>query len=74
MIIAINPKCLIMVQTNGMVLNERIKNLLSRGNFQIGVSIDSLKKEVYETIRPHGKLERVMENINYFSEYSKRKK
>lgn len=47
MILEINPQCLIMVQTNGTVLNSRIKDLLIRGNFQIGVSLDSLKKEVF---------------------------
>ena len=74
MIIKLNPKCVIMVQTNGMVLNSRIKDFLKRGNFQIGVSLDSLKKDVYETIRPHAKYERVIENIQYFSEYCKSKK
>lgn len=73
MIIRLNPKCVIMVQTNGMVLNSRIKEFLSRGNFQIGVSLDSLKKEVFETIRPHAKFKRVIENIQYFSEYCKSK-
>lgn len=74
MILEINPQCLIMVQTNGTVLNSRIKDLLIRGNFQIGVSLDSLKKEVFETIRPHARLERVIENIHYFSNYSKERK
>jgi MoaA/NifB/PqqE/SkfB family radical SAM enzyme len=74
MILELNPQCLIMVQTNGMVLNSRIKDLLSRGNFQIGVSLDSLRKEVFEAIRPHAKFERVMENIQYFNTYAKSKK
>jgi radical SAM protein with 4Fe4S-binding SPASM domain len=74
MIIDMNPNCVIMVQTNGMVLNSRIKDLLKRGKFQIGVSLDSLKKDIFETIRPHAKLERVMENIQYFSEYAMTKK
>jgi radical SAM protein with 4Fe4S-binding SPASM domain len=74
MIIRINPKCVIMVQTNGSYLNARIKDLLSRGNFRIGVSLDSLQKENYESIRLNANYEKVMDNIHYFSEYSSNKK
>jgi len=74
MIIALNPKCLIMVQTNGTILTERVKNILSRGNFQIGVSLDSLKKNVFEAIRINANFDKVIENLNYFSDYSKHKK
>lgn len=73
-IIRLNPKCIIMIQTNGTVLNSRIKELLESGRFQIGVSLDSLKKEVFEAIRPNSKFERVMENIHYFSAYSQKHK
>ena len=73
MIIRLNPKCVIMVQTNGSFLNARIKDLLSRGNFRIGVSLDSLYKETYESIRLNANFDRVMENIRYFSEYSRNK-
>lgn len=68
-IISINPACKIMVQTNGTVLNNKVKEVLSKGNFQIGVSLDSLKKEVFESIRPNSKFERVIENTHYFNEY-----
>ena len=71
MIIRLNPKCVIMVQTNGTYLNARIKDILSRGNFRIGVSLDSLNKETYESIRVNASFDRVMENIEYFSNYSK---
>jgi len=74
MIIEKNPKCVIMVQTNGSYLNAKVKDFLSRGNFQIGVSLDSLKKETYEAIRLNANFEKVMENIQYFSEYSRNKK
>ena len=47
-IIECNPNCLIDVQTNGTILNDRVKDILERGNFRIGVSLDSLKKETYE--------------------------
>jgi molybdenum cofactor biosynthesis enzyme MoaA len=74
MIIELNPTCTIMVQTNGMVLNARVKDILSRGRFKIGVSIDSLDKETFETIRPNARLERVLETTRYFSEYALTKK
>ena len=71
-ILDINPKCIIELQTNATVLNTRIKELLNKGNFRIGVSLDSLNKETYERIRLHAHFESVMENIEYFSNYSKR--
>lgn len=72
-IIALNPKCRITVQTNATVLNSKVKEILERGNFHIGISIDSLQKENYETIRRNAKFESVMDNIEYFVEYCKRK-
>jgi hypothetical protein len=70
-IIRLNPKCVITVQTNGMILTDKVKRILEKGNFQIGVSIDSLQKETYEAIRPNAHFGKVMENIRYFSEYSR---
>lgn len=73
MIIERNPNCLIMVQTNGTILTARGKEMLERGNFEIGVSIDSLQKETYESIRLNARLDKVMANIRYFHAYSQRK-
>ncbi len=72
-IILLNPKCVITVQTNGMILTDKVKRILEKGNFQIGVSIDSIQKEIYEAIRPNAQFEKVMENIRYFSEYSSKR-
>jgi MoaA/NifB/PqqE/SkfB family radical SAM enzyme len=71
MLIDKNPDCLIAVQTNGTIMNARVRDFLARGNFRIGVSLDSLKKEVFESIRINASFDRVMENIRYFTEYSK---
>jgi sulfatase maturation enzyme AslB (radical SAM superfamily) len=49
MLIQENPRCKIVIQTNGTYLNERIRDVLSRGNFQIGVSLDSLEKQKFES-------------------------
>lgn len=69
MIIARNPKCLIMVQTNGTILTGRVKEIMAKGNFQIGVSLDSLQKETYEGIRLNANFNKVMDNIRYFNQY-----
>jgi MoaA/NifB/PqqE/SkfB family radical SAM enzyme len=72
-IMKINPAVRISVQTNATVLNSRIKDLLSKTNFHINVSFDSLDKETYESIRKNADFERVRENIQYFHSYCKAK-
>lgn len=72
-IIAINPDCEIRLQTNATILNERVKKLLAKGNFHIGISIDSFDKTVYELIRVNANYERVMQHIQYFAEYARTK-
>lgn len=68
-----NPKCLISVQTNGTVMNARLKELLESGKFEIGISLDSLDKDVYESIRDKADFETVMQNLEYFGDYCQRK-
>lgn len=74
LIIELNPNCLIVIQTNGTILNDRIKQILHRGNFQIGISLDSLKKNVFESIRINANFDKVIKNIEYFRDYSISKK
>lgn len=62
----INPQILLSVLTNGSVMNTRIKEMLEEGNFKVSVSIDSLVKSTYESIRVNGVFEEVMENVKYF--------
>jgi MoaA/NifB/PqqE/SkfB family radical SAM enzyme len=73
-IIEINPQCVIDVQTNGTILNTGIKELLNKGKFRIGISVDSLNKEVYESIRLNSNFEVVNENIQYFLKYGRDKR
>lgn len=73
-IIAINPSCEIFIQTNGTVLNDKIKSLLNCGKFNFCISLDSLKKEPYEHIRLNANFKHVMENFNYFLQYTQKKK
>ncbi len=65
----INPECHIDITTNGTVLNQKVKNALQEGNFNINVSIDSLQKERFERIRKHANFETVMDNLYYFRDY-----
>lgn len=73
-IIAINPKCKIVVATNGTVLTKKVKDTLERGNFHINISIDSLIPERYGEIRVNGNLNQVIENFKYFKDYCAEKK
>ncbi len=72
-IIELNPKLNISIQTNATILNNRVKRMLEKANFHINVSIDSLVKETYESIRINAKFERVMQHIEWFYDYSRRK-
>lgn len=72
-IIATNPDITMYIQTNATILNSKIKGLLKKGNFRIGISLDSVKKETYEKIRVNAKFESVMNNLDYFSEYARNK-
>lgn len=70
-ILKMNPGCVISVQTNGSVLNERIKTLMGRGNFHITVSVDATSHKIFEEIRLKGDFDKVMDNIQYFHTYCK---
>ncbi len=71
--IGLNPKIKISVVTNGTTLNERIKDLLEQGRFNINVSIDSVDKATYELVRAGAKFETVMKNFQWFRDYGSRK-
>jgi MoaA/NifB/PqqE/SkfB family radical SAM enzyme len=70
-IILLNPDCLLLVQTNATILNDKIRDFLSRGNFRISVSLESFRKETYEKIRKNGDFDKVMSNVNYFADHAK---
>lgn len=73
-VIDVNPKCLIHLQTNISTLNDKFKNILLKGNFQIGISIDSLNKVIVERIRKNIDFDIYMKNINFYVDlYTKNK-
>ena len=71
-IIELNPSVRITLQTNGTILNNRVKRIMEQTRFHVGISIDSLEKENYERIRINAKFERVMENLEWFRKYCKK--
>lgn len=67
----VNPKIKTCILTNATILNDSIKSLLESFNCWIHISIDSFKKETYETIRKGASFEEVMENSTYFNQLMK---
>lgn len=65
-VLEINPTIIINVLTNGSILNKRVESILKKGNFKISISIDSLNKATYETIRKNGNFDQVLEHIDFF--------
>jgi MoaA/NifB/PqqE/SkfB family radical SAM enzyme len=65
----LNPHCKIVVQTNGTVLNEKVKKALEQGQFNIGISLDSLNEETYNNIRVNATLKETLANIMFFKDY-----
>ncbi|MBW1988875.1 MAG: radical SAM protein [Deltaproteobacteria bacterium] len=64
-----NPDCEILVQTNGTVLSPRVARVLEQGRFNISVSLDSLERERFESLRKGARLGEVMSNLEYFRDY-----
>jgi len=73
-ILELNPKLKIVIATNGSVLNARVKDYLLKGNFHINISIDSLTKEIYESIRINGNFDRLMEHFQFYAAFCKENK
>jgi len=72
-IIDIKPGIKILVHTNATILNDRVKDLLDQGTFEINVSIDSLKRRNFERIRAGADFRQVMGNLRYFYEHSRKR-
>lgn len=70
-IVKTNRNCRISIVTNGTILNDRIKQLVENGNFNINLSLDSCFKETYERIRVNARFDTVMKNVKYFGEVMK---
>jgi len=73
-ILKINPNVRIHITTNGTFLNSRVKQLLEGLKAGIILSIDSVNKETYQTIRVNGNYDKVMQNLDYLLDYTRRKR
>ena len=71
MMATLNPKIKVSVQTNATILTDRIRKLLNKMDFQIGVSIDSIDPENYAIVRKNGDFEKVWQNIQELRTYSR---
>ncbi len=68
----LNKDVEISIVTNGSIYNEKVQKVLdSFKNLIICVSLDSLKPDVYSSIRRNGNLENVLNNIRIFKEQGK---
>lgn len=72
-IAVVNPKMELCILTNATILDDKIKELLERINCLMHVSIDSMYKETYESIRKGACFEEVMANCMYYLDLMKRK-
>ena len=70
MIMELNPSINIFVITNGTILTDKVKGWLEKGDFNLAISIDSIRKERYEYIRKNASFEEVMKNLDYFNDYA----
>lgn len=62
-----NPTCNISITTNATVYTEKVKRVLEKLNCQIVVSLDSLTKDTYESIRKNAVFSRTLTNLEAFT-------
>jgi molybdenum cofactor biosynthesis enzyme MoaA len=67
----INPTLRINIATNGTVYNKQVRAILEKCNIHLNISIDSLDKNNYESIRVNGIFDDLMENFQTFNQYCK---
>jgi hypothetical protein len=70
----INPKCVVSITTNGTVFTEKVKRVLENLNCEVVVSLDSVTKATYESIRRNASLERTLSNLQAFSDINRLKR
>jgi MoaA/NifB/PqqE/SkfB family radical SAM enzyme len=68
-----NPTCNISITTNATVYTEKVKRVLEKLNCQIVVSLDSLTKDTYESIRKNAVFSRTLSNLEAFTSINRGK-
>ncbi|MFN8236843.1 MAG: SPASM domain-containing protein [Chitinophagales bacterium] len=74
MILKDNKDCLMHIQTNGSYLPPRFLEMLESGQFDLGVSIDGITKETFESIRINANFDEVQQNIRTLKSFADRGK
>ena len=72
-LIEVNPECNVSVTTNGTVFTEKVKRVLQKLNCEVIISLDSVTKATYESIRKNASLDRTLRNLEAFSTVSRLK-
>jgi MoaA/NifB/PqqE/SkfB family radical SAM enzyme len=70
--IEFNPSCEIFITSNGTVFTPKVQRVLERLNCRITVSVDSIDKQQYESIRRNAKLETTLANVEKFRAVNER--
>jgi molybdenum cofactor biosynthesis enzyme MoaA len=65
----LNPGLRINIATNGTVYNKQVQKIMDKCNLHLNISIDSLEKENYDSIRINGDFDVLMENFQRFRDY-----
>ncbi len=71
-LIELNPRCEVSITTNGTVYTEKVKRVLEKLNCGIIVSLDSIVKPTYESIRQNATFERTMANFKVFCDFNRK--
>jgi len=69
----VNPNIRIHITTNGTVFNNRVKEMMTKLNVGLVVSIDSIDPEEFASVRTGAKLSRVLENLEKLHALTKKK-
>jgi len=65
--------CIVLITTNGVLINRKLADLFIRKRVdEISISIESLKKELYESLRVNARFEAVMEAIDLINDARQR--
>lgn len=69
LIAEMKPDIEISLQTNGTILTQRIRTLLAKLRFNIGISLDSIDPNTYAVVRKNGNFEKVWKNVQELRAY-----